>query len=90
MNAAIWGIFLSISLQAAVHLGQDSEVNVRFVLIRDQTQVIGVTIIDFKELTCRSTSLLCSRAFQITNAKIYIFSDSVLCVGKMGDDPIAA
>ena len=36
-----------------------------------------------------STSLLCERAYQITNAKAYIFSDSVLCVGKMGDDFIA-
>ena len=36
-----------------------------------------------------STSFLCERAYQITNAKAYIFSDSVLCVGKMGDDLIA-
>ena len=28
--------------------------------------------------------LLCSRAYQITNAKTYIFTDSVLCVGKNG------
>ena len=36
-----------------------------------------------------STSLLCSRAYQITHAQTYVFLDSVLCVGKMGDDPIA-
>ena len=36
-----------------------------------------------------STSLLCEKAYQITNAKAYVFPDSVLCVGKMGDDPIA-
>ena len=47
-------------------------------------------MIDFKELTWRSTSFLCSRAYQITNAKTFIFSNSVLCVGKMGDDPSAA
>ena len=35
------------------------------------------------------TSLLCSKAYQITNAKSHVFSDSVLCVGKMGDDLIA-
>ena len=84
------GQILEYKSQAAVHLGQDSEVDVRFVLIRDQTQVIGVTIIDFKEFTCRSTSLWCSRAHQITNAENFFFSDSVLCVGKMGDGPIAA
>ena len=36
-----------------------------------------------------STSLLCEKAHQITNAKAYVFSDSVLWVGKMGEDPIA-
>ena len=30
-----------------------------------------------------------SRAYRITNAKANVFSDSVLSVGKMGDDPIA-
>ena len=29
VNAAIWGILLNTTLQAAVHLGQDCEVNVR-------------------------------------------------------------
>ena len=106
MNAAIWGIFLNTTLQAAVHLGQDDEVNLRCVknhlwksveqlfketgrLISNQTEIIGVTTIDFKELSLRSTSLLSTRAYQITNAKTYVFADSVLCLRKMGDDPIA-
>ena len=83
-----WIIFLNTTLQAAVHLGQDYEVNLRFVknhlwksleqlcneterLIRDQTEIIGMKKIVFKELTWRSTSLLCSRAYLITNAKTY-------------------
>ena len=33
-----------------------------------------------------STSLLHSRAYQYSTAKVYVFSDSVLCLGKMGDD----
>ena len=36
-----------------------------------------------------STSLLCEKANQFTNAKTYVFSDSVLCVEKMRDDPVA-
>ena len=32
---------------------------------------------------------VCSRAYRIAHARAYVFSDSVLCVGKMGDDPIA-
>ena len=31
VNAAIWSIFLTTTLQAAVHLGQDYEVNLRYV-----------------------------------------------------------
>ena len=58
-------------------------------LIRDQTEIIGMKTIDFKELSWISTSSLCSRAYQITNVKTNIFCDSVLCVVKMGDEPIA-
>ena len=46
-------------------------------LIRDQTEINGVTTIDFKELMWRSTSLLCSRAYQITKPKL--FSSPTLC-----------
>ena len=74
MNAAICGIFLNATLQAAVHLGQDYAENLRFVqnhlwksvkqlfkepekLIRNQTEITGVTTIDYQEHTWRSTSL---------------------------------
>ena len=96
VNMAIWGIFLNATLQAAAHLGQDCEANLRFVkkhlwncvgqlfnetgkLISEQTEV---NTTNFKELTRKSTNLLCSRAYRITNATAYVFSDSVLCVGK--------
>ena len=48
-------------------------------LISEQTEIIGVSTINFKERTWMSTSLLCSKAYQITNAKTCVFSDSVLC-----------
>ena len=93
VNAATWSIFLNTTLQAAVHLGQDYQMDLRFVKSHLWNTVahlfVGVTTIDFKEFTWRSTRSLCSRAHKITNAKTYIFSDSVLCVGKIGDDPIA-
>ena len=31
VNLAIWGMFMDSTLQAAVHLGQDYEANLRFV-----------------------------------------------------------
>ena len=48
-------------------------------------EIVGLKII---ETTWISISLLCERAYQITT--VYVFSDSVLCVGEMEDDPNAA
>ena len=67
-------------------------------LISDQSEIlgsktpeiVGLKTIEFKETTWRSTSLLCESVYQITHAKVHIFSDSVLCVEEMGDDPNAA
>ena len=68
-KSTTWVIFLNTTLQAAVHLGQDYEVNLHLWksleqlfnetrrLIRDQTEITGMKTIDFKELTWRSISL---------------------------------
>ena len=58
-------------------------------LISEQKEITGVNTKCFKDASEMSTSLLCEKAYRITNAKVYVSSDSVLCVGKMGDDPIA-
>ena len=59
-------------------------------LIKDQTEISGLTTIDYKELTWRSTTLLCDKAIEITNAKTYVFADSVLCLGSISDRPVEA
>ena len=51
-------------------------------LISERKVITGVSTIGFKDAAWMSTSLLCEKAYQITNAKVYVFSDSVLCVGK--------
>ena len=58
-------------------------------LISEQKEITGVNTCKFKDSTWMSTSLLCSRAYRITHAKADVFSVTVLCVGKMGHDPIA-
>ena len=50
-------------------------------LIKDQTEISGLTKIDYKELSWRSTTLLCDKAFEITNVKKP--ADSVRCLGSM-------
>ena len=59
-------------------------------LVEDQKEINNLTTIDHKELTWRSTSLLCDKAFEITNVKTYVFAESVLCLGSMRDELVEA
>ena len=106
MNAAIWGIFMSVTLQAAVHLGIDYTENMRstkgqpkkslrqlfqVTLITDQTEITGITTIDLRQLVWRETTLLTDRAVQLATAETYcVFSESVLCLGGISDEPVKA
>ena len=58
-------------------------------LITDQTDISGLTTIDYEQPTWRST-LLCDKAIEITNAKTNVFSDSALCLGGISDQPVEA
>ena len=95
VNAAKRGIFMSVTLQAAVHLGTDCTENLRSTrnqpkkslrrlfqmtqkLIIDQTENIGISTIDWRQLMWRETTLLIDSAVQFAIAKTYVFSDSVL------------
>ena len=105
VNVAFWGIFMNATLKAAVHLGNDHDVNLRHVknsfwssagqlfgetekLISGQRETDGISLINSEDLRWISTSVLHSRAYQYANAKVYVFSDSVLCLGKMGPNPV--
>ena len=99
VNMAIWGIFLNTILQAAVHLGQGNNHNLRFVqnhlwnsvgqlsneagkLFGEQEETTGVSIMKFKDASWMSTSLLCEKAYQITNAKAPLLRLCALCGEK--------
>ena len=104
VNAAIWRMIMNATLQAAVHLGQDYDQNLRFVenrfwcslkklfketekLIKNKTEIIGVSMIDYGDHTWSATSLLCDRIHQISTAKTYVIADSVLCLGDFQENP---
>ena len=57
-------------------------------LISGQTEINGIILIIFQDLRWVSTSLLHSGAYQYATAKAYVFSDSVLCLGRMGPNPV--
>ena len=50
-------------------------------------RLLLLNLIDFQDLRWISTSLLHSRAHQYATAKVNVFSDSVLRLGRVGDDP---
>ena len=56
-------------------------------MIKDQTEINGVTTIDYKEHTWSATSFLCDRIHQISNAKTYVFADSVLFLRGFKENP---
>ena len=101
VNVATWRIFMNATLKVAVHLGNDHDVNLRHVKnflfedlqdnfsVRQKSwSVVGISLIDSKDSRWISTSLLHSRADQYANAKVYVFSDSVPCLGRKGHNPV--
>ena len=59
-------------------------------MIKDQKEITGLTTIDNKQPTWSSTTLLYDKAFEITNAKTYVFADSMLWVGGISTEPVQA
>ena len=87
VHMAIWSIFLNATLRAAVHLGQDHESNLRYVKnhfwksvgqLFNENEKLSGRIKKNHWCTWMSTSSLCSTVYQITNAKAYVFPNSVL------------
>ena len=93
VNAAICGIFLSVTLQVAVHLGMDYTEN--FKTTKNQpkkslrqvfqvtqkliTDQTGITTIDWRQRMWRETTLLTDRAVQCATAKtLRLFSLSAV------------
>ena len=59
-------------------------------LITVKEEISGLSTIDYKDHTWRWTTLLGDQAIEITNAKTYVFGDSVLCLQSISDQPIEA
>ena len=55
---------------------------------RSTIQWPGISLINFQDLRWMLTSLLHSRGYQYSIAKVYVFSDTVLCRWKVGDNPV--
>ena len=58
-------------------------------LITDQTEIQGVSNIGWYTHSWQRTTLLSDKAVQLLTAEVYVFSDSVLCLGRMHQHPEA-
>ena len=107
VNTAIWGISMSVTLHAAVHLGRDYSINLRSVknqssmsvkqmfcstekFIQEQMEIAGLSTIDWDQLMCKESSLLCDGTVRIMKSRTYVLSDSVLCLGGSSPEPAQA
>ena len=100
-NGMIWGIFMSATMTAAVHLGADFEERLRTSLNTDFEQAktlfnisqslipitkvkfCCVSTIEWNTTPWISSTLLHGEAIKLSRAKVQVYSDSVLCLGKI-------
>ena len=59
-------------------------------LVREQTEIQGISLIDWQDNSWNRTTLLTDRAVQLSTAKAYVISDSVLCIGRISEKPSSA
>ena len=57
-------------------------------LVTDQKEIQGTPTTDFQENSWKRATLLTDRAVRLSTAKAYVFSDSVLCMGRISEHPV--
>ena len=55
-------------------------------LVREQTEIQGRSLVDWQQDSWKRTTLLTDRAVRLSTAKAHVFSDSVLCMGRISAD----
>ena len=57
-------------------------------LVSEQDEIYGVKAIDWENSSCKYLSLIGDeQILNLQRTKFYVFSDSVLCLGKMNENP---
>ena len=104
VNLAIWEMFMNTTLRAALHLGKDYDTNLRckeLSMENNRTAFQGNRKADqwsdknhwhkpdqFPRFKVGIDKLIAQSSLSISTAMVHVFSDSVLCLGKMGDNPV--
>ena len=57
-------------------------------LVSEQDEISGLETIGWENHSCKYLSLIGDeRVINLQGTKVYVFSDSVLCLGKMNENP---
>ena len=57
-------------------------------ILEQSDEIFGVSRISLKKSPCKQLSLVNDEeVISLSHAKVYVFSDSVLCLGKMNQNP---
>ena len=59
-------------------------------LVSEQTEIQGISPIDWQDKSWKRTTMLNDRAVQLSTAKPHVFSSSVLCMGRIPDTPVSS
>ena len=59
-------------------------------LVKERTEIQGISFTDWQEDFGKMTTLVSDRAVRLSTAKFMYFSDSVLCMGRIGESPVSA
>ena len=93
VNTLIWWMFMTVTYHSTKNQPQRAVkqwFDVTRKLVRDQTEIQGTSMINGQEKSWKRTTLLSDRAVRLSTAKSYVFSDSVLCMGRISDNPVSA
>ena len=91
-----WGMFMSSALESSVFMGKsysDSWHSIQNTKDHNATNVrhifeIGVETIGWENHSWKCLSLICDdQVISLQRTKVYVFSDSVLCFGKIFENP---
>ena len=100
-HSVIWRMFMSSTLQASVFMGKnysdnwhsikntkDLTMNRWEIDIRTSDEVYGVNTINWEDSSWKYLSLIGDeQVISLQRTKVYVFSDSVLSLGKMNENP---
>ena len=97
-NSLMWGIFMSATWDAAVHLAKDyldntpncKAIDRRVTEVAHRSQRNSRSSLNgWYTHPWQRTTLLSDKAVRLSTAKVSVFCDSVLCLGKMHQHPEA-